>query len=494
MTLLKPNPAPIEDDDIWKDDALGREAVASDLTKLILSIQQPFVVSVNGSYGSGKTFLLERWVKQLNKDGQKAIYFNAWETDFSNDPLIAFVACLKSALNDFDPKPKKISLSKLVKQAGLYIAPKLADSLIKKASGDAISLKELENLSDSAALDLFGSAAIGRLRSQEESVKAVRGIHSALAEIGESVLASGNLKNDADRIPAKNIYVFVDELDRCRPTYALEFLETVKHLFNVPGFVFILGIDSAQLKSAMRAVYGPDLDAEGYLRKFIDWELRIPDASPEAFARHLYDKFGIADAFSGADNYVTGGDSFKRFSAIAAQAFGLTLREQEQCFTQANVALRLHAQNAPFSAHLAILLALKAKDDRLYRRFCAGQENYYAVWNLITSLGHVQQKLQAWEQEDLLSLLIECWAPNSDAIHNQSQIIIQITEKGERSNVEHLAFPSESSENELKAHLKVLSKVARTHENIVIQYHGEIRRSIAGTIYERVERTTLYIE
>ena len=75
----------------------------------------------------------------------------------------------------------------------------------------------------------------------------------------------------------KPIIFIIDELDRCRPSYAVELLEQVKHFFSVSGIVFVLSIDKVQLGHAVRGVYGNDrINADEYLRRFIDIEYSIP--------------------------------------------------------------------------------------------------------------------------------------------------------------------------------------------------------------------------
>ena len=69
----------------------------------------------------------------------------------------------------------------------------------------------------------------------------------------------------------KPVVFIIDELDRCRPNYAVEVLEQIKHLFSVPKIVFVLSIDKEQLGHAVRGVYGSEkLNADEYLRRFID--------------------------------------------------------------------------------------------------------------------------------------------------------------------------------------------------------------------------------
>ena len=35
-----------------------------------------------------------------------------------------------------------------------------------------------------------------------------------------------------------NLVFFIDELDRCRPTFAIELLERIKHLFDIPALLY----------------------------------------------------------------------------------------------------------------------------------------------------------------------------------------------------------------------------------------------------------------
>ncbi|WP_081764293.1 P-loop NTPase fold protein [Sphingobium sp. Ant17] len=74
-------------------------------------------------------------------------------------------------------------------------------------------------------------------------------------------------KSDVDPRQAP-IFVVVDELDRCRPDYAIALLESIKHLFDVPGVVFVIALHGRQLTASIEAVYGAKFDATAYLRRF----------------------------------------------------------------------------------------------------------------------------------------------------------------------------------------------------------------------------------
>ncbi len=89
------------------------------------------------------------------------------------------------------------------------------------------------------------------------------------------------------------IVIIIDELDRCRPDYAVKTLEVLKHFFDVSGFVFVLALDEKQLESSVNCLFGTN-NFEGYKRKFINNTFLLPAPDRKAFTEFLYDKFGMA--------------------------------------------------------------------------------------------------------------------------------------------------------------------------------------------------------
>ena len=81
------------------------------------------------------------------------------------------------------------------------------------------------------------------------------------------------------------VIFLVDELDRCRPDYAITYLETIKHIFDVQGAVFILAADRQQLENSAKTAFGPNLDFEEYYRKFIHREITLPKISEAGYKR-----------------------------------------------------------------------------------------------------------------------------------------------------------------------------------------------------------------
>ena len=78
LSLKLPEPE-VSSSEPWGDDVLGRAEIAGRLTNLIRDQSSPFTISIHGYWGTGKTFMLKRWQKDLENQGFQAIYFNAWE-------------------------------------------------------------------------------------------------------------------------------------------------------------------------------------------------------------------------------------------------------------------------------------------------------------------------------------------------------------------------------------------------------------------------------
>jgi len=90
------------------------------------------------------------------------------------------------------------------------------------------------------------------------------------------------------------LVIIVDELDRCRPDYSIKLLETVKHLFDIPNIAFILSIDKRQLCSAVKGFYGSDeINAEEYLKKFIDFEVSLPEPNIKKYIENKIKSYKI---------------------------------------------------------------------------------------------------------------------------------------------------------------------------------------------------------
>ena len=178
----------------WHDDLLDRARIADVLTRLIESQSNPFTMSIHGYWGTGKTFLLKRWQKELENAGFKAIYFNAWEDDFCDDPLLSIIG----QLSDYF---KAGSLKRLALRASRYVGQLIVANVSHVTTatvGVPLKVDHQENQRH-PLVDTY-----------LEQKKIKDQLKTELSKLSEQVTKQ-----------TKHPLIFiVDELDRCRPTFA----------------------------------------------------------------------------------------------------------------------------------------------------------------------------------------------------------------------------------------------------------------------------------
>lgn len=259
----------------WEGDLLERAEVAEFLQNLLESDDSIKVINIDSPWGTGKTFFLENWKTQLEQD-RGVVYFNAWTKDYTGDPFVSLVAALKDQLTNqrgVDVELEK-SLEGFVDKASKAIAATTpiifkfaAKGLAKKLTGfDADGADEAFHV---ATNDVAEAAIKSMIESSAKEQQVVEDFTQALEKL---VIEVASFKSEDESAP---VYILIDELDRCRPTYAIELLERVKHFFNVPGCRFVIATDTKQLAHSVKAVYGSGFDSVEYLKRFFDVEFSL---------------------------------------------------------------------------------------------------------------------------------------------------------------------------------------------------------------------------
>ncbi|MEP0072640.1 MAG: P-loop NTPase fold protein [Marinomonas sp.] len=262
--------------------------------------QNAYVVNLNGAWGTGKTYFATEWKKLVEEQGHIAVKIDAWESDYLNDPLAIIIAELLEQLkskikNRRDPKFRnaernvasamfnmgKSTLSIGSKLAGKHLLGEAATeeilNLIASATNSVINHKAVKD-------DLnMGDLGLDVVNQHKRHKQFTQDFKKQARDLVDFVLEDN---------PNKQVFIFIDELDRCRPTYAIEMLETVKHLFNIPNFIFVLSTDTNQLQHSIKAVYGNEFDSHEYLSRFFEQRLTLPE--PDFFefltAEGIFDK------------------------------------------------------------------------------------------------------------------------------------------------------------------------------------------------------------
>ena len=350
--LLKLDELQVNSSSPWSDDLLGRKGIATRLTNIVATQKPPLTISLHGQWGTGKTFLLRRWQQALKNDGYQAIYFNAWEDDFSDDPLLSILGQLVESLHQGIFRESLVN----VRKSALPLLRSNFSSLLNRHTGLTTEFKRALPTRE----DLFKDYLIQRNTKDQ------------LRE---------NLKDLSDKVQRNSshpLVFIIDELDRCRPTFAIELLERVKHIFDVPNTVFVFGLNRDELRKSLASVYG-NIQTDVYLRRFFDFEFNLPESDSQGFVLHLIDKFQIREAFlqlanaSGQQGLMVDLNNYRTVIPGLWSALGLSLRDIDYGIRL--LTLLAKSVTSDYFTHpflLAVLIAVKFKKPELFTELING--------------------------------------------------------------------------------------------------------------------------
>jgi len=288
--LKKPDPPQISESDAWKDDPFDRKRDAEMLSRLIASsVTDPLVLSLQAPWGSGKTTFLKRLQVHIKGEfGIPSISIDAWKNDESQDPLVTIISELKLCLEKVANRSKASDTKEAIDKAITSMARHGAKLVLPTVAVVAEFMAPGSGLGAASA----GVGKLGErlLDAQDVKRKAEPDFRDALTEARD--LLTRRKKNG----PVQPMLLIIDELDRCRPDYAIRMLERIKHYFDVPGVTFLIATDRGNLPSAVRTVYGAHVEGELYLRKFFDYEFHLSAPCVRTYAKHVVEKHILPDA------------------------------------------------------------------------------------------------------------------------------------------------------------------------------------------------------
>lgn len=253
----------------YEKDTIGRNQDLHKFINILDCIDDSCSIALDGRWGSGKTFFVKQ-VKLIleafnpflsnNTDAEKikniwqrfnseesdrtyrpqvVVYYDAWQNDNDEDPLLSLVySILHDISAEYKFKKYNVKIFQLLSGIGELLTGRKTQSIISalKTEDPFSELKKQK--------DLYG--------------KIEEFFNELLPEQGDRLL------------------IFIDELDRCNPCYAVKLLERVKHYLNNDKITFVFSINALELQNTIKQYYGQDFDAYKYLDRFFDLRLSLP--------------------------------------------------------------------------------------------------------------------------------------------------------------------------------------------------------------------------
>ena len=313
----------IPEDDPFKNDKFDRKSCADIFINLIkMYYSSGCVIALNGEWGAGKTTFV-KMVQQELKNRAHPLYFNAWNNDYVSDPLIALLSELKELCPDSN-KWEKLCAN------GGKIALKMGKAYVKGFLKEKFGItEEIMNATDE--IDDILKDSIKEFTEQKTAFEEFRiALRDYIAD------------NSSQEAP---VVFFIDELDRCSPKFAVLVLERIKHLFDIPNIVFVLSVNKKQLGYAVQGYYGSaNIDADNYLRRFIDIEYTLPQPNINVFCQYLYDIYKFENVFMNKSRMQFPGlqndaDNFKKIAPILISSSKLDFRTADKIYVHTRLTL-----------------------------------------------------------------------------------------------------------------------------------------------------------
>lgn len=362
----------------YLEDTIGRNADIFRFTSILNSISDSYSIALDGNWGSGKTFFVKQvkmvldahnsFIESKNDvDNEKikgirtqyyqnapemlqpqvCIYYDAWENDNDDDPILSLVYTILNNVNT-DYAFKNIDC---VKTAG---------SIMEVFSG-----RNWSQLIDS----LKGDNPLASLQKTKNVEKMVgEFLNTLLPEKGNRLI------------------VLIDELDRCKPSYAVKLLERIKHYFSNDKITFVFSINTNELQHTIRKHYGADFDGSRYLERFFDLRVSLPPPDLQRYFLSL--------------NFNDSHYTYDIVCGAVIKAYHFELREIAKYLSLAKIAAYTPTHDNSYGFHfpegralqfsllyiVPIMIGLKVSDTKLYSAFINGK-NYEPLIEMSESLG-----------------------------------------------------------------------------------------------------------
>jgi KAP family P-loop domain. len=333
----------------WTDDLLGYEKLGETFTRLIKTVDDSKVISIEAGFGHGKTFFRKAWAEHLRQSEEVVVEVDAQRSDHSGDPVVTFLGALLAALPP-EEKGKARKVADVSKKYGGVAVRTVAKAVLKAGADEAIDAisghlgevfegqEALQSMADSVGEEMSKTAA-QMIATQLAVEKAIQKELPAQLDGLKGELTKGK---DTDRV-----IILIDELDRCHPEYAIALLEAMKHVFDRPGYVFCLMVNADYLEKVAQHRFGAHGEGERYLDKFVDLRLVLKataEAKGRAAAQLVLKQLDIGTPYS--DDGAFSIEAAANLTGRIAANSDISFRQIKRVLDQIEIALRCYADTA----------------------------------------------------------------------------------------------------------------------------------------------------
>ncbi len=354
------------------NDVFGnRKQFGDSLINLIKRVEDNLVICLDAQWGDGKTTFLKMWEQGLEDKGYHYIHYDAFKHDYTEDPFFTICAeiynlpILDTKNENF--KRKAINVGKKILTTSLKIAVKAGTIGIL----DGKVIDEIGQDVSQSVSDIAGSTLEEYFEDYNKEQKAINDFRSNLESITDMI------RNDSSiDFP---LVVIVDELDRCRPDFALKVLERIKHYFDISNLVFVIATNTKQLETIIKSNYGNDIDASNYLQKFFTLKLVFP----KNHKRTIYD----ADDYTNYAQYMRDYHQLNYpineypFKLVAGYSryYGFSLRNMENIFKKLQLYNLMHVHGFTDPVIVVMLSIIEFVDYKLLEELSKNIVSYNEI-------------------------------------------------------------------------------------------------------------------
>lgn len=257
-------------------------------------------IFIDAPWGMGKTFFSKALKEKIEKENEvkederkiNLININAWETDYFSDPMKSIIGELNThkLLNSETQRVIEKIMENIFKAGGKF----LLNFFLKKFQISADDWEDLKSI-----LNGVSTSELKDYKNYKELVDKFK----------ECLSLEKDLK-----------VIVIDELDRCKPIYAIELLETIKHFFGVKNIIFVFLVNKKQLQSIVSTSYLQDDECSEYFEKFFDIQFNLPELEYEDFIQIEYDKYNQPQTYE-VNNEGVSEDNIRIYESIFLDAF-----------------------------------------------------------------------------------------------------------------------------------------------------------------------------